>query len=187
MHSDFSKIQDYQPQIRLRKLTRSDAQSIYNNIKDKAIVRYTLQIPHPYSLNDARRFINQAVRQSKKKTAYTFGIELLQPQQKTDPKGIIGIISLTKVDYKNKNCELGYWLGKKYWSRGIMSKAVAMILEFAFNKLKMHRVNASSFASNTASLRVLEKNGFLLEGIIFETIYRERTWHNIFMYGLIKK
>lgn len=186
MQSDYSRIQDYRPQIQIRRLLPSDAQSIYENVKDKAIVRYTLQIPHPYHFKDARAFINQSNRQRRQKTAYVFGIELLKPQHKYDKKGIIGVISLSKIDRKHKHCELGYWLGKHYWSRGIMSKAVNMILDFAFQNLKMHRVYASAFASNTASLRVLEKNDFLLEGILFEVFWRNQTWHNLFMYGILK-
>ncbi|MBS4015256.1 MAG: GNAT family N-acetyltransferase [Candidatus Latescibacteria bacterium] len=180
MDINFSNIKDSRVQIRLRKLQLSDAKSIYQNVKDKAIVRYTLQIPHPYYLSDARKFINYSIKAYREKTAYIFGIEHI------DKKTIIGIVSVAKVDRKNKNCELGYWLGKKYWHQGIASNAVGMILDFAFNKLKMHRVYASAFASNTGSVRVLEKNGFLLEGVLFENYWRNRKWHNLFLYGILK-
>lgn len=180
MNNDIYKITDPRPQVHLRKLTLSDALSVYEHVKDKAIVRYTLGIPHPYTLQDARQFINYSIQAYKKKSAYIFGIEL------KEKKGVIGIVSLSKIDRKNKNCELGYWLGKKYWNRGIMSNAVKMILEFAFKKLKMHRICAGSFASNSASLRVLEKNGFVREGILCEKFLRNNKWHNLFIYGQVK-
>lgn len=180
MDIEFSKIKSFEPQIDLRRLTIKDAPSIYENVKDKAIVRYTINIPHPYHLSDARRFIKYSLKVYKEKTAYVFGVEL------KDTKSIIGIISLSKVNKKNKNCELGYWLGKKYWDKGIMSSAVKIALEFAFNKLNLHRVYARTFASNSASLRVLEKNRFMLEGILYETYWRNNHWHNLFLYGLLK-
>jgi len=158
----------------------SDIQSIYEHVNDKIITRYTLHIPHPYKITDAEKFIKDSQRAWKEKSAYVFGIEL------KDNKKIIGVVSLNKIDKKNKHCELGYWLGKKYWQKGMMSKAVKMILEFAFHKLNMHRVYSRVFASNTASLRVLEKNDFMLEGILFETLWRNGVWHNLMIYGLLK-
>ena len=180
MDITFAKLKSPIPEIAIRPLKTSDVQSICENVKDKIITRYTLQIPHPYRKSDAEKFIKDSQRAWKEKSAYVFGIEL------KDSKEIIGIVSLDKVDRKNKRCELGYWLGKRYWQKGITSKAVKMILDFAFNHLHMHRVYAGVFASNTASLRVLEKNNFLLEGILFETHWRSGIWHNMMTYGLLK-
>lgn len=180
MDITFSKLKPAIPQIEVRPLKINDIQSIYKNVRDKAIVRYTINIPHPYRKADAEIFIKNSQKAWKKKSTYVFGIEL------KDKKKIIGVVSLDNVDKKNKHCELGYWLGKKYWRKGITSAAVKMALNFAFNKLNMHRVYARAFASNTASLRVLEKNKFLLEGVLFETIWRNGIWHNMFLYGLLK-
>jgi len=180
MDIEFSTLKSYKPQIQIRPLTLADALDIYENVKDKEIVRYTINIPHPYHLADARRFIKDSLKARKDKTAYIFGIEL------KGTKSVIGVISLSKIDKKNQKCELGYWLGKKYWSQGTMTRAVKMILEFAFKKLKIHRVYASTFADNNGSIRVLENNKFFLEGIQYETILRKGKWYNLFLYGLLK-
>jgi RimJ/RimL family protein N-acetyltransferase len=180
MEITFSKLKSTRPQIVIRPLQLNDVQSIYQNVKDKAIVRYTINIPHPYRKTDAVEFIRKSEKGWKEKSAYVFGIEL------KGKKKIIGVVSLDRIDKRNKNCELGYWLGKNYWRKGITSAAIKMALDFAFNKLNLHRVYARAFASNTASLRVLEKNKFLLEGVLFETVWRNGIWHNMFMYGLLK-
>ena len=180
MDITYSNIRSSRFEISLRHLKNKDVQSIYDNVKDKAISTYTVSIPYPYHLSDAREFISYSIRTRRLKTAYIFGIELIKN------KKIIGIVSLSKIDKKNKNCELGYWLGKKYWRKQIASTAVKMILNFAFKKLKMHRVYAQVFADNTASLRVLEKNGFLLEGVSFDVIWRKNKWHNLFLYALVE-
>jgi RimJ/RimL family protein N-acetyltransferase len=180
MDIDFSTLKFYKPEICLRPLTFADAQDIYEQVKHKEVVRYTMQIPHPYHLNDAQKFIKNSIKAYKKKTAYIYGIE------HKDTKKIIGVISLSNLDKKNQKCELGYWLGKKYWNQGVMTKAVKMILEIAFNQLKMHRVYASTFADNNGSVRVLENNKFFLEGIQYETVLRAGKWYNFFLYGLLK-
>jgi RimJ/RimL family protein N-acetyltransferase len=180
MEIEFSKLKDFRPRISLRPLRFTDAVDIHKNVKNRSIVRYMVHIPHPYRLSDARAFIKNSIKAKKDKTAYVFGIVLKQT------KKIVGVVSLSKVDKKNKNCELGYWLGKKYWNQGIMTLAAKMALEYAFNKLNMHRVYARTFASNSGSLRVLEKNNFMLEGINYEIYWRNNYWHNLFSYGLLK-
>jgi RimJ/RimL family protein N-acetyltransferase len=180
MNITFAKLKSSIPEINIRPLKTSDIQSIYENVKDKIITRYTLQIPHPYRKIDAEKFIKDSQRTWKEKSAYVFGIEL------KDSKEIIGVVSLDKVDKKNKRSELGYWLGKKCWGKGITSAAVKLVLAFGFNELNLHRIYSIVFASNTASLRVLEKNRFLLEGILFESVWRNGIWHNMMTYGLLK-
>lgn len=93
-------------QINLRRLKKSDAQSIYQNAKDFDIARYTT-IPHPYKLKNAEDFIKKTHQKIRKKKAFELGIEL------KETKEIIGVISLMNIDYNNKNAEIRYWLGKK--------------------------------------------------------------------------
>lgn len=180
MDITFESLKFYKPQVQLRPLTLADAHDIYKNVNDKEVVRYTLHIPYPYHLSDAKSFIRKSIKAGKEKTAYIYGIALKESGK------IIGVISLSNIDKKNKKCKLGYWLGKKYWNQGVMTKAVKMILDIAFNKLKMHRVYASTFADNNGSVRVLENNDFFLEGIQYETVFRNGKWYNFFLYGLLK-
>lgn len=180
MDITFAKLKSPIPRVALRPLKFYDAQNIYDNVKDKSITHYTIQIPYPYHIRDAHKFIKYSEKARREKSAYIFGIEL------KDSKQVIGIVSLSKIDRKNKNCELGYWLGKKYWGKGIASTAVKLVLDFGFNKLNLHRIYSIIFASNTASLRVLEKNKFLLEGVLFESVWRNGIWHNMMTYGLLK-
>lgn len=59
---------------------------------------------------------------------------------------------------------LGYWMGEPYAGRGLMSAAVSALLPFAFDALRLHRVEAACLESNAASIRLLEKTGFQREG-----------------------
>ena len=167
--------------IKLRNYKLGDANNIYQNVKDKEIVRWTINIPHPYSKKHAIKFIRKSKYNLKKKKEYNFGIALLETDK------IIGNVSLMKVDWKNKKAEIGYWIGKKYWSRGYMTEAVNLVLTIALKKLKLHRVEASIFKPNKASGRVLEKSGFKLEGEMREADLKHNKWQNRLMYAILKK
>ena len=67
-------------------------------------------------------------------------------------------------DIHRRTAEFGYWLGRAYWNRGIMSEAVRAFSDAAFEAFDLRRLCAEPFANNRASARVLEKAGFILEG-----------------------
>ena len=98
--------------INLRTLKISDAYSIYKNAKDREISKYT-RLPYPYWLKHAYDLVRLCQEKYKNKTDYELGIELKNIGK------IIGTISLMHLDNTRKNAEVGYWLGKQYWRRGI--------------------------------------------------------------------
>ena len=62
--------------------------------------------------------------------------------------------------------EIGYWLARPFWGQGIMTEVVRALCGFAFAEWKLVRITAHVFDFNAASARVLEKNGFSLEGLL---------------------
>ena len=166
--------------INLRRIRRSDAESIYHHVKDKDIARYTF-IPHPYRIEDAYSFIKLSHKQIYQKTNFPLGME--HPQSKQ----IIGIISLDHVNYEHKNAELGYWLGKKYWGQGIAKEAIRLILRYGFKELKLKRVYARVMQPNIASAKLLEKSGFTYEGTMREMLYRRKQWLDMLWFGILKE
>lgn len=78
---------------------------------------------------------------------------------------LIGSIGMNKIDYENKNIEIGYWIGKDYWGKGFATKALKQFLDFINKKHNPKRVYGYAFTFNTGSKRVMEKCGFKLEGI----------------------
>lgn len=165
--------------INLRKLKQSDAKSIYKHVNDLEIIRYTL-MPWPYKKKDAESFIPYTHSQMKKKEAYELGIEWKETGE------VIGMIGLMKIDLENKKAEIGYWLGKEYWRKGIMSEAGAMMLRFGFKELKLHRVYAKIFHPNKPSAKFLESLGFQYEGRLRQSIKRRGKWMDDLVYGLLE-
>ena len=115
----------------------------------------------------------------RKKKTFSLGIEL------KETKEIIGMVSLMNVDYDNKNAEIGYWLGKKYWGKGIMKEAIKLILDFGFKKLKLVRIYAKVMHPNITLAKLLEKSGFKYEGRMRKTILRRGKWMDDLRYSIL--
>lgn len=112
------------------------------------------RFPHPYTLTDAQHFIAQALA---REPQTEFAIEV-----EGQAVGGIGLVLGTDID--RLSAELGYWLGETYWGRGIASDAVRVFVDDAFTRFGLVRIFSLTFADNAASIRVLEKSGFVCEG-----------------------
>lgn len=80
---------------------------------------------------------------------------------------------------------VGYWIGKPYAGRGGMTKALSGIVRFAFDELKLHRLEAACMPSNAASIRVLEKNGFQREGLARRYLKINGVWQDHLLYATL--
>lgn len=108
-----------------------------------------------------RGILEQEIRSREERSAYRFYIRLAEP-----PRTLIGMIGLNQVVW-GAFCSafLGYKLDREHQSQGYMTAAAAMVVQYAFEELNLHRIEANVMPRNRASLRVLEKNGFESEGI----------------------
>lgn len=169
--------------IGIRPLRFSDALDVYENVKDKDIVRWTMTIPHPYPKDGALKFIRKSRHNMRKGKSYTFGITLSDNKKRAGK--VIGVVGLMNVDWAEKNAEIGYWLGKRYWNKGLMTEGVELILTYGFKELRLHRIYATLFDKNIGSKKTLEKAGFKLEGKMRHARYRYGKWHNVLIYGIL--
>lgn len=114
-----------------------------------------------FTLPYQREVLKREMRAHEEKTGFRFYIT-----PANQPAQIIGIIGLNNVIW-GAFCSafLGYKLDKDHLNKGYMSMAVAMLAEYAFEEAGLHRIEANVMPKNKASLRVLEKNRFVNEGI----------------------
>lgn len=140
--------------------------NIAKNMMDK--------FPFPYTENDARNFIEFA---NKNTPVHIFAIDI-------SGKAVGGIGIHPKEDIHRTNAELGYWLGEPFWGKGIMSKAVREIVNFGFNTYSIERIYATVFSTNIASQKVLEKNNFVLEAVLKQTIIKNGEFLDEWIYGI---
>ncbi len=141
----------------LRAPTRLDAAAIAKHADDRDVwLNLRDAFPHPYTMEDANRWIDALSSQSPR---YDFAIDV--------DESVVGGIGLKRgQDIERCSAEVGYWLGKEYWGRGIASAALRLVCDYAFEQLALQRIFALPMVRNVASLRVLEKAGFDREGTL---------------------
>ena len=81
----------------------------------------------------------------------------------------------------------GYWLAEPFWGRGIVTEAVQAVVRHGFNLLPLVRIEASAFASNPASARVLEKCGFTFEGVRRHNVVKDGQILDLLGYSILRE
>ena len=98
----------------------------------------------------------------------------------------VGVIGLTDIDRSWGNAEVGYYIDPDEAGRGYATAAVSLVVEYAFDHLRLHKLEALVIANNDASRRVLEKNEFEEEGYLREHAFVDGTIHDTYIFGLPK-
>ncbi len=141
----------------LREITLEDAPSYQKNFNDHAVIsQLAAKVPWPYPENGAEEFIRTFILPQQGKGRWFWGIFLSE-----NPKEIIGGIDLWRAGTPENR---GFWLGKNFWGRGLMTEAVEPILDYAFDHLGFETLVFSNALGNTKSRRVKEKTGARLIG-----------------------
>jgi len=168
----------------LRELTMEDKESFIKNINNLKVSRYMALVPYPYTPKDFKWWFNErkVKRKKKPRTEYDFNIQLKKET------GIIGAIGFDSINRFNGTATIGYWLGEDYWRQGIMSEALEKVLDFAFNKVKLRRINISASPKNKASNALIRKIGFKHEGMTRKRLRVKSTGkiHDSNIYGMLK-
>lgn len=169
--------ENFKMKIQIRKTKISDAKELCNLINHKDVIKQLVGYPYPCPLIKIKKDISKGLTDWKKKKAFAFTIFA--------DKKIVGHIILENPDKHKTHYEVGYFIGKNYWKKGIATKAVKEILKFGFKNLKLKRIWGSNDSDNPASGRVLEKAGFKLEGRLRKHAYKKRKYNDVLIWGKI--
>ncbi len=165
----------------LRPWRREDATDVAKYANNEKIARNLRDVfPHPYPPADAENFVNSCLEAD----------ESLQMFRAIEAEGrAVGSIALCRSsDVYVRTAELGYWLAEDYWGRGIMTRAVQQICEEGFTQWNdLVRIYAEPFAHNAGSCRVLEKAGFILEGVLRQSVFKRNEVCDSCMYALLRE
>lgn len=136
-----------------------DKDALVTHLEAPAIARNTLNIPSPYTESDAEAWIDERVsHRNQQPTETTFAF-------RAPDETLIGAVGAGSFDVGSSHRpNIGYWLARPYWNRGLMTEAVGRFVEYAFATLEVMRLTVEVFARNGASARVLQKMGFVQEG-----------------------
>jgi RimJ/RimL family protein N-acetyltransferase len=164
--------------LRLRSLEREDVPDLVRLAGAREVAATTLNIPHPYSQDDALAFLENAGADFRAGRSLVFAISI------SPGRALCGGIGLT-IARAHKHAELGYWIGVPYWGKGYVTEAARAVVAFGFETLRLRRIFAHHFAGNTASQRVLEKIGMKHEGRFPQHVQKWDQFIDIENYGIL--
>lgn len=160
----------------LRKLDTDDASAVLQvELKNRDFFqKYTpLRADEFYTLQGQLDKINKGKEMTERDELYAFGIFL------NDNQELIGTIALTDVlRGALQGCFVGYALDEEQNGKGYMTEAVRLIVAYAFDELRLHRIEAGVMPHNQGSIRVLEKSGFHREGIAKSNVKINGKWED---------
>jgi RimJ/RimL family protein N-acetyltransferase len=134
------------------------------------------RFPHPYTRADGEAWLRHAARAD---PPTDFAIE-------AGGEAVGGIGLVLGSDIERRSAEVGYWLGEEVWGRGLATAALRGLAGHAFGAFDLLRLFAVPFADNLASRRVLEKVGFVLEGVMRQSAVKDGQVKDQALYALLR-
>jgi len=166
-------------EISLTEFRTTDKPALLRHLAERQIYERTLRIPFPYTEADADAWL---------------GIVAAATEQHGEPihfairnsdQLLIGSVGFEGVT-RGHRAEIGYWLARPFWGRGIMSAVVGRACEHAVARWNLVRITAHVFSSNEASARVLVKNGFEFEGFLRKHYQKDGLFLDSRLFALLR-
>ena len=141
----------------VRRWQMDDADALVRHANNIRVAQHLRdRFPHPYTRRHALDFLRFSISPS---DPSNLAIEV-----DGEAAGAIGYVPGTDVE--RYSAEIGYWLGETHWGRGVVTEAVMLVTAHVFEARNMLRLYALPFADNAASIRVLEKAGYVREALL---------------------
>ncbi len=165
------------PLCRLRPLRPQDEDSLQRHADDPAVSAWLRDsFPSPYLMDDARMFI---ALQDIFTPPRVLGIEVAGE--------IVGCIGIElQGDVYRESAEIGYWLGRSHWRRGLLTQVLPPFCAYSFANFSIHRLYAGVFSGNLASPRLLAGAGFEVQGCQRQAIIKNGKYLDVHHYGLLR-
>ncbi|HET7457570.1 MAG TPA: GNAT family N-acetyltransferase [Gemmatimonadaceae bacterium] len=161
----------------LRPWRADDRAALLRHIDDRAVSRNLRLVPHPYTDDDATAWLSVVVASPPPEGNYAIEVD----------GGLVGAIGLQRgTDIESQSFEVGYWLGRTLWGRGIMTDALRAVTAAGFAEPDVARIYAPVFAWNPASMRVLEKAGYRREAVLVRSGVKEGTLIDRVVYAITR-
>jgi [ribosomal protein S5]-alanine N-acetyltransferase len=161
----------------IREWRRQDEDALVAHANDKEIWRnLTDRFPFSYTKKDARDWIEFNLRSD---PPMNFAIVI-------DGEAVGGIGIGIREDVRRRSAEIGYWLSKKHWGKGIVTEALQVFTEYAFKNYDICRLEAHVFEWNPASMRVLEKAGYIREACLKKAATKDTKTIDLMLYAAIR-
>src|SRR5690606_8731650 len=133
------------------------------------------RFPYPYARADGGAWVARAVDEAERAWALQI-----------DARAVGGVSLHPGTDVYRHSAELGYWIAQRYWNCGIMTRVLARFVPEAMRMFDLYRLHADVYESNPASMRVLEKCGFVHEGVHKSAVMKRGRLLDVHVYARIR-
>ena len=163
-----------------RQFTLLDSNDIYEMRTSDQIMNY-MDSDYHESVSKSKEFINQNIDRYTNKQGIFWAIINKESNE------FIGDFAFWNIDKKNARGEIGYSLKANFWGKGFMSETMSTIVEFGFNELNLHSIEANINPSNNASRKLLLNSGFKKEAYFRENYFHDGKYLDSEIYSLLAK
>lgn len=160
----------------LKKLHVSDSPSIFKIWSDPEVTKF-MNIDNFNEEEQAVEMIKLLDKLSQENKAIRYSIYHIESNQ------IIGSCGYNSLDFENLKAEIGYEISKEYWRNGFASEVILKLLDYAYNTLHFHRIEAKVEPANINSIRLLEKLNFQFEGTLRKAERSKDTFIDLNLYS----
>jgi [ribosomal protein S5]-alanine N-acetyltransferase len=164
----------------LRRLTMDDAPAIFFLRSNETVLKFIGREPAA-SIEEAIAFIQRINTAIDTNESILWGITL-----QDNPTEVIGTICYWRLQPENYRTEIGYALHPGHWRKGIMKEAIQKVLEYGFETMKLHSVEARTSGDNIASGAILEATGFIKEGHLKEEFFFRGEFSDSIIYSRLQ-
>jgi ribosomal-protein-alanine N-acetyltransferase len=166
--------------LTLRPFIADDAFDIERLAGVREIADTTLTIPHPYPHGAAAEWVLTHAPAWEAGSAATFAVV------ETASARLVGVASLT-IKREHRRAELGYWIALDQWNQGYATESNQRLVDFGFEVLGLHRIEARHFLRNPASGRVMVKLGMQQEGIERDWAVKGDHFESMVLYSILEQ
>ncbi|MDC8831660.1 GNAT family N-acetyltransferase [Alteromonas gilva] len=161
--------------IALRDFTQNDMGNLVTILNDAAVTQFlSPKIPFPYTTEDALWWVEEGSRGDLTKAISVDG-------------QLVGCIGVTRGDYEyQKSGEIGSWIAREYWRKGIAGSAIQQITDVVFSGTDIVRLFATVFSGNIASMRLLLKSGFTQEAVLQKAIFKNGQYFDSHIFAKLR-
>ncbi len=164
----------------LRKAVIEDAPEIFFLRSDPRVLKYIDREP-AQSLEEAQQFITLITDNLESNNGINWAISL------KDDSRLIGTIALWRLIKEHHRAEIGYTLHPDFQGKGIMDEAMKAIIDYGFNVMNLHSIEANINPDNKASQNLLERNNFVREAYFKENYYHNGIFLDSAIYSLVNR
>ena len=168
------------PDLHLRPVNIGDTEALFAILSDPQSMKYWSHTPAT-DISVAVKTLTEDVESDAKGNSMCWAVTRKGKDE------MIGKCILFHFSLANRRAEIGFILNRDYWRQGLMHQALEAVISFAFDTLKLHRLEADTDTENAGSLGLLEKLGFEREGLFRERWLVYDRWDDSVMLGLLNK